>query len=60
MEAVKRIPVTEEIWAELGQLKRAGQTYNDLIEELLDEFKKSRLFVEMKKIEEDGEFVELD
>ncbi len=60
MNATKRIPVTEEIWQELNKLKRAGQTYDELLLELLEESKKSILFAEMRRIEEEGEFVELD
>ncbi len=60
MNATKRIPVTEEIWQELNRLKRAGQTYDELLLELLEESKKSLLFAEMRRIEEEGEFVELD
>jgi hypothetical protein len=32
---VKRIPVSEERWKELGHIKEAGQTYDDLLGELL-------------------------
>ncbi len=31
----KRIPVSVEMWKQLGKLKEAGQTYDDLIKELL-------------------------
>jgi predicted CopG family antitoxin len=31
----KRIPVSEDRWAQLGQMKAAGQTYDELIGELL-------------------------
>jgi predicted CopG family antitoxin len=60
MHATKRIPVTEKIWAELGRLKKAGQTYDELLMELVEEYKKTRLFEEMRLIEEKDDFVELD
>jgi predicted CopG family antitoxin len=60
MHATKRIPVTENIWQELSKLKKAGQTYDELLEELVEERKKTRLFNEMRLIEEKGDFVELD
>ncbi len=60
MHATKRIPVTEKIWAELGRLKKAGQTYDELLMKLVEEHKKTRLFEEMRLIEEKGDFVELD
>jgi len=31
----KRIPVSEDRWKELGRLKEAGQTYDELIGELV-------------------------
>jgi len=60
MDATKRIPVTEKIWQELGGLKKAGQTYSELLTELVEERKKTLLFEEMRLIEEKGDFVELD
>jgi len=35
--ANKRIPVTEERWTELNELKAAGQTYDELLDELIQE-----------------------
>jgi predicted CopG family antitoxin len=58
MLATKRIPVTETVWTELSELKRAGQTYSELLDEMIEERKKARLFRDMEKIEEKGEFVE--
>lgn len=31
----KRIPVSEDVWKLLGRLKEAGQTYDDLMRELI-------------------------
>jgi predicted CopG family antitoxin len=58
MLATKRIPVTENVWVELSALKKAGQTYSQLLEEMIEDRKKARLFRDMEKIEEEGEFVE--
>jgi predicted CopG family antitoxin len=60
MHATKRIPITEERWVELSRLKKAGQTYDELIADLIEEYKKTRLFEEMRSIEEKGVFVELE
>jgi len=38
MSADKRIPVTEERWRELHDLKDAGQTYDELLEELIQTY----------------------
>lgn len=60
MHATKRIPVTERMWQELSRLKRAGQSYDELLAELVEEHKKTLLFKEMRLIEERGDFVELE
>ncbi|MFH1773587.1 MAG: hypothetical protein ABH874_01335 [Methanobacteriota archaeon] len=59
MHATKRIPVTEKRWVELSRMKSAGQTYDELLAEIIEDYKKTRLFEEMRRIEERGEFVEL-
>ncbi len=59
MEAKKEIPVTDRVWQKLSQLKKADQTYDELLEEMIEEHKKARLFEEMHGIEERGDFVEL-
>lgn len=43
MPAIKRIPVSEEVWKKLGDMKGAGQTYDDLLEDIIERAKKSRL-----------------
>ncbi|HUX99985.1 MAG TPA: hypothetical protein VMV49_10565 [Candidatus Deferrimicrobium sp.] len=60
MAAIKRIPVSEEIWKELSGLKKPGQTFDQLLNEIIEREKKYRLRQEMKKIEAEEEFVELD
>ncbi|MEA2046306.1 MAG: hypothetical protein U9N48_07305 [Euryarchaeota archaeon] len=59
MLATKRIPVTEAVWAELSDLKRAGQTYDTLLSEMIEREKKERLFGDMDEIEKRGKFVEM-
>lgn len=59
MSAVKRIPVTEPVWKELSEMRTAGQTYTELLEELMESRKKDRLAADMKRIEEEGTFVPL-
>lgn len=58
--ATKRIPVTEERWKELHELKEPGQTFDELIEELVEEQKKARLFRDMNRIREESDFVPLE
>ncbi|MFO7990846.1 MAG: hypothetical protein R6U61_00950 [Thermoplasmata archaeon] len=62
MKAVKRIPVTEKIWEELHNLKNPGQTYDGLLEELIEEHNKLKLAERAKEIREmdDEELAEVD
>jgi predicted CopG family antitoxin len=57
MPASKHIPVTEAVWIELSDLKAAGQTFSQLLEEMIEDWKNARLFRDMERIEEKGEFV---
>lgn len=43
---------------ELSYLKTAGQTYFQLLEEMIEERKKARFFRYMEKIDIEDEFVE--
>lgn len=54
--ADKRIPVTEERWRELHELKEPGQTFDELLEELVEHRKKERLFRDVEQIREESEF----
>lgn len=54
-EATKRIPVTEERWQELNQLKSAGQTYDELLEELLQEHERRQLANRVRAVREADE-----
>lgn len=60
MSADKRIPVSEERWRELGEMKDAGQTYDELLDELIQEHKKHRLAEMVREKRDDGSFVEVD
>ena len=53
MLAVKRIPVTEAVWVELSNLKTAGQTYSQLLEEMIEDRKRlvfSEIWNELRKM----------
>lgn len=58
--AEKRIPVTEERWKQLHDLKGPGQTFDELIEDLVEERKKQRLFRDVNRIREESEFEALN
>jgi predicted CopG family antitoxin len=59
MLATKRIPVTENVWVELSDLKRPGETFSQLLEEMIEREKKARLIEHLKKIADEGDFVEM-
>jgi predicted CopG family antitoxin len=61
MSAVKRIPVSEPIWKKLGEMKGAGQTYDDLLEDMIERVKKARLEEDVRKWESypDSDYVSL-
>ena len=50
--ATKRIPVTEERWRELNDAKTAGQTYDELLEELLQEHRRRQLVERARAVRE--------
>ena len=56
----KRIPVSPGIWKEMHEIKEAGQTYDDLLEELIELKKKAQLYTHLRKIEENSEFIPLE
>ncbi|MEF8799181.1 MAG: hypothetical protein V5A79_07180 [Candidatus Bipolaricaulota bacterium] len=52
MVSDKRVPVSEPTWKELGRMKEAGQTYDELIKELIQKANRARL---AKKVRENRE-----
>ena len=56
----KRIPVSKERWKELSNMKEPGQTYDKLLENLIEEHKKQKLKQDLEKIEEEQEFTPID
>ncbi|CCJ36024.1 hypothetical protein BN140_1101 [Methanoculleus bourgensis MS2] len=60
MAATKRIPVSERVWTEVSELKRPGQTFDDLLSHMVEQEKKRRFIEDMDRIEAEGDFVELD
>jgi hypothetical protein len=55
--ATSRIPVSRAVWAELSSMRKPGQTYDHLLEEMIEREKKQRLFEDMDRIEKRGKFV---
>ncbi len=59
MTTNKRIPVSESVWKRLSELKKPGQTFDQLLDDLIEREKKYRLLQDMKRVEEEEEFTEL-
>jgi predicted CopG family antitoxin len=57
--ANKRIPVTEEIWESLADLKKHGQTYDQLLAELIALKQEHDFLAHIEEIEKHGEFLSL-
>jgi predicted CopG family antitoxin len=47
----KRIPVSEEMWKSLGKMKEAGQTYDELLQELMQSYNRKELSAKMDSAE---------
>jgi len=60
MVATKRIPVSEGVWEDISDLKRPGQTFDDLLSHMVELEKKRRFIEDMDRIEAEGDFVELN
>ena len=61
MSADKRIPVTEETRKKLHELKDPGETYDDLLQSLARERRRSELADRFREMDESREeFVALD
>lgn len=53
--AKKRIPVTEDRWKELNELKSAGETYDELLQELIREHNRRQLADRVRAVREADE-----
>lgn len=51
----KRIAVTPETWRTLGDMKQAGQSYDDLIQELIHKANRAELAKKVKESKEKNE-----
>ena len=62
MSADKRIPVTEKRWNELHDLKKAGQTYDELLDELIEVYQRQQLAAKARAVRDADreELVDLD
>jgi len=59
MSLTKRIPVTEQVWKELAEMRSAGQTYDELLAEMIELRKKRRLLDDVCHSMQEDDFVQL-
>jgi len=57
--ATKRIPVCPSTWETVHQLRKPGQTYDDVINELIRKTSENRLVEETRRIRKRDTFVPL-
>lgn len=62
MAKTKRVPIKEPTWKKLGKMKEAGQTYDELIKELIQEANRAELAKKVKESKEkdEDELISLD
>lgn len=57
----KRIPVSESRWKQLGKMKEAGVTYDQLIKELIQKANRYELAEKLRKAEKgEGKWMDLE
>jgi len=61
MHRKRRLPVSIPVWQELNTMKGAGQTYDNLLEEMIEQVRKIRLEEDIDMWENcpDSEYVSL-
>ena len=60
MSATENIPVSEETYNQILDLRRPDETLNDTLARLVDKIKKQRLTDDIEEVMARDEFVELD
>jgi len=62
MPVTKRIPVSENRWKELGRMKEAGQTYDELLKELIQAYNRDLLAEKIRASREmdDSQLISLE
>ncbi|MGM0510885.1 MAG: DUF7557 family protein [Thermoplasmatota archaeon] len=58
--AEKRIPVTEDTLEKLKKLGHKGQTYDELLNEMMEAYRKEKFIKMLKERRENGNFVDFD
>ncbi len=59
MAVTNRLHVPEDVRSELSDLKSSEETFSQLLEEMTESEKQSEFICNLKKIADEGDFVEL-
>ena len=59
-EATKRIPVTAETLEKIKELGHKGQTYDELLNEMAEAYRREKFLKMLKERREKGDFVDFD
>jgi len=59
-EATKRIPVTEETLEKIKKLGYKGQTYDELLNEMAEAYRRKKFIDMLKERREEGDFSDFD
>lgn len=59
-EATKRIPVTEQTLEKIKKLGYKGQTYDELLNEMAEVYRRKKFIDMLKERREEGKFLEFD
>jgi hypothetical protein len=60
MSATKRLPVTPETWKEIGRMKDAGQSYDELLQRMMLAYNREELARMAREAREGtGEWIDL-
>jgi len=58
--ATKRIPVTAETLERIKKLGHKGQTYDELLNEMVEAYKREKFLRMLKERREEGEFLDFE
>lgn len=59
-KATKRIPVSEETLEKIKKLGYKGQTYDELLNEMVEAYRRKKFIEMLKERREEGEFSDFD
>lgn len=59
MIASKRLAVTEQVWADLSDLRRPGESFSHLLADMVEREKKARFIANLMQIADEGSYVQL-